>query len=203
MLVARYPHERTATIARDLQRDERAVYAKAKELNLRKDDAFRAELRIAHNRSLVEAGRAHRFPPGNVPHSKGRKGWDAGGRSHETRFRKGRRPQNCAPIGAERICSDGFLQRKVTETGYSPRDWRGVHILNWEAVNGPLPAGHALVFRDGNRLNVDLANLELVTRAELMRRNSYHTRYPKEIGQAIQLRGALVRKINRLQKGEQ
>jgi len=30
-----------------------------------------------------------------------------------------------------------------------------------------------------------------------MRRNSYHTRYPKEVAQLIQLKGALNRKINR------
>ncbi len=45
-----------------------------------------------------------------------------------------------------------------------------------------------------------IENLELVARSELMRRNSYHTRYPKEIGRAIHLRGALVRRINRLER---
>jgi hypothetical protein len=44
--------------------------------------------------------------------------------------------------------------------------------------------------------------LELVTHAELMRRNSYHTRYPKDLGLVIQMRGALNRKINRLSKQE-
>lgn len=37
--------------------------------------------------------------------------------------------------------------------------------------------------------------LELVTRAENMARNTLH-RYPKEVAQLIQLRGALNRKIN-------
>jgi hypothetical protein len=199
-LVRRYPHERTAAIARDLDRDERAVYAKAAVLGLSKHPAFRAELRAAHNESLMNAGAPYRFRPGNVPHQAGKKGWDAGGRSHETRFKKGQRPHTWRPIGTERICFDGYLQRKVSDTGYPPRDWKGVHVLNWEAVHGPVPDGHALTFRDGNRQNCAIENLELVSRVELMRRNSYHTRYPKEIGQAIQLRGALVRKINRLER---
>lgn len=33
-----------------------------------------------------------------------------------------------------------------------------------------------------------------------MRRNSYHTRYPKEIGLVIQLKGALQRQINKRER---
>lgn len=44
---------------------------------------------------------------------------------------------------------------------------------------------------------ITIDRIELVTLEENMRRNSYHNRYPKEIGLAIQARGALVRKINR------
>jgi hypothetical protein len=44
---------------------------------------------------------------------------------------------------------------------------------------------------------ITLGRLELISRAENMRRNSYHTRYPKEVAQLIQLRGALNRQINK------
>lgn len=77
-----------------------------------------------------------------------------------------------------------------------------VHRIVWREAGRDIPPRHALVFRDGNKRNFDLNNLELVTRQELMRRNSYHNNYPKAIGELIQLRGALVRKINHRLKQE-
>ena len=84
----------------------------------------------------------------------------------------------------------------MTDTGYTPRDYVAVHHLVWAEHYGPVPAGHAIVFRDGNKNNFNIENLECVSRAELMRRNTVH-RYPKEIALAVQLRGALNRKLNR------
>jgi hypothetical protein len=76
-----------------------------------------------------------------------------------------------------------------------------VHLLVWEAANGPVPPGHAITFLPGRRTTdaslITLDALQLVSRAELMRRNSHHTNYPKEVSQLIQLKGALNRKINR------
>ena len=56
------------------------------------------------------------------------------------------------------------------------------------------------MFRPGrastDEARIALDALELVSRAELMRRNSRHARYPPEVNQLIQLKGALNRKIN-------
>ena len=60
-----------------------------------------------------------------------------------------------------------------------------VHLLVWEAAHGPIPAHHAIIFLDGDKKNITLGNLELVTRTELMRRNTIHNRGP-EIAQLIQ-----------------
>jgi hypothetical protein len=103
-------------------------------------------------------------------------------------------PHTWRPLGTERISKDGYLERKVTDL-QGVKNYRAVHLLNWEAVNGPLPAGHAVVFKDGNKHNVALDNLELITRAELMRRNTRH-RLPPELNAVIQLRGVLNRIIN-------
>lgn len=91
----------------------------------------------------------------------------------------------------------------MTDTGSTPHDWRMVHHLVWEQHTGrPVPEGHALVFRDGNPLNVDLDNLEQVTRAELMRRNTIH-RLPEELADVCRLKGVLTRVINnRSQRNE-
>jgi HNH endonuclease len=53
----------------------------------------------------------------------------------------------------------------------------------------------ALVFRDGDKANMALDNLELVTRAELMRRNSVHRNHP-QIVELLRLRAVITRKIN-------
>ena len=128
-------------------------------------------------------------------------------RTKATRF-KPRAPQECRnyrPIGSLRLPKDGYLERKVTDDHPVPaRRWAGVHRLVWEQAHGPVPPGHVVRFKDGRKrmdpdeITVDL--LECITQAENMRRNSYHTRYPKEVAQLIQLRGALNRKINTRQR---
>jgi hypothetical protein len=60
----------------------------------------------------------------------------------------------------------------------------------------------ALTFRDGDKTNLSIENLELITRAELMRRNSIHN-YGPEIAQLGQLKGALLRQIRRKSKNEE
>ena len=81
------------------------------------------------------------------------------------------------------------------------RRWRAVHILLWEAAHGPLPKGHAIVFKDGDKRHIELDNLQLVTRAELMSRNTMHN-YGPEIARVIQLKGAITRQINRRTRHE-
>jgi hypothetical protein len=122
--------------------------------------------------------------------------WSAG-RMPETQFKPGARPHTWKPIGSTRVTNDGYLQRKISDTGYPPRDWVGVHILLWEEAHGPIPKGHALIFKDRNKGNLCLENFELITRAELMRRNTIHN-YPPELVDVIRLGGALKRRLRRI-----
>lgn len=46
-----------------------------------------------------------------------------------------------------------------------------LHQLIWQEAHGPIPPGHVLTFRDGDRANCRLDNLELVTRREIRRRS--------------------------------
>jgi hypothetical protein len=41
-------------------------------------------------------------------------------------------------------------------------------VLFWEAANGKVPKGTAIIFADRNRFNLDLDNLLMVSRAELL-----------------------------------
>lgn len=125
-----------------------------------------------------------------MPPVQGVRGWSAGGRVRETQFKPGGRPHSWLPIGSERTSKDGYLQRKVTDTGYPPRDGVGVHILIWREHCGEIPPGHVVVFRDRNKHNLQLGNLELISRAENCRRNSIH-RYPPELKEVIRLQKRL------------
>lgn len=144
-----------------------------------------------------------RFEKGCVPWNKGRVGYQAGGRSAETHFRPGMRNGRAAklwvPVGSYRIVADGILQQKVADTpGPYTLRWKPVHRLVWERAHGSVPRGHVVAFRQGRKTvdpgRITLDALELVSRRELMRRNSVQ-RYGRDIARLMQLRGALVRQI--------
>lgn len=194
---ARYANEPTAVIALELKRSDRSVYAKADLMGLSKSAEYLARPESGRLMPGSRRGSKTSFKKGNSPWNTGKQGWQAGGRSKETQFKPGNRPRTWLPIGSERVVDGGVLQRKVTDTRYPPRDWVAIHKLVWVEANGPVPKGHIVVFKNGDRTDVRIENLECITRGENMRRNSYHTRYPKEVAQLIQLRGAVNRQINK------
>lgn len=120
----------------------------------------------------------------------------------ETQFKKGHKPQNWKPIYSTRLSKEGYLQMKMTDTGYPPRDWVAVHILIWEDKHGPIPPGYVLAFKDGDKTHIALQNLELIARADLMRRNSIHYRYPREVVNTIMLLGVVKRRLRENAKKE-
>lgn len=197
-----YPHLPTEWIATLLELTTRQVYQKATALGLKKSERYLNSPLAGRIRRDNYGGHATQFKPGITPWNKGTH-YTAGGRSAETRFKPGERRGVAVnlykPIGSERISKDGYLERKINDGMPLQKRWRAVHILDWEAVNGPLPAGHAIAFKDGNKENRALDNLECITRAELMRRNTYH-QYPKEIARVVQLRGAITRQINKRER---
>ncbi len=190
-----YADTSTIDIAKRLNRSLSSVYSWAHLLGLRKSESYlRAHCRIQPGQRINPSGQ---FPKGHVPANKGlrRPGWHRG-RMRDTQFKNGQRPRTWKPLGSERLCC-GYRQRKVTDTGYPPRDWQPVHVLLWVEHYGPVPPGYAIAFINGNKKDIRLDNLVILSRLDLMRRNSYHNNYPKEIGLLIQLRGQVVRQINR------
>lgn len=208
VLRALYPEYSAEECAAALDRTTRSVIDQVRRLGLRKSPEWIASR--ARERSLQpgHGGRAGQFKPGLTPWNKGQS-FDPGGRSVQTRFRKGelsgRAAELLKPVGYE-VVREGQLWRKVTDEHRNSRarlNFKPVSVIVWESANGPVPAGHIVRFRDGMATTVaaeiTLDRLELVTRAEHMRRNTVH-RYPPEVVSLIQLRGALNRKINRLEK---
>lgn len=195
-----YPVEPARIIADRLGLSIKKVYSKAHALGLNKPGDWIAE----RSRRLMEdpnhPGRRTWFKSGHEPHNKG-KPHPSRGRAVETQFKKGMRPHTWQPIGHTRETKDGYLQRKVSDTRCTRSDYVGIHHLVWRMHGNTVPPDHALVFADGDKRNFDIHNLELVTRAELMRRNSVH-RHGPEVARAYQLIGAVRRQINRRSRGD-
>ena len=195
---AKYPTHSAHELAPLLNRQPKAIWQRAYDLGIRKSRDWLAERARQANLREDHGGRAHRFQKGNVPWNRDTE-FNAGGRSVETRYAPGNRSGMATvlwqPIGALRL-KDGYLERKVNDDFPIHRRWRGEHLVIWEAVNGPLPKGHAIVFKDGDRTHVALDNLELVSRRELMLRNTVH-RWGEDIARVIQLKGAITRQLNK------
>jgi hypothetical protein len=202
LMRARYPHEPTPTIARALRRTVESVYARAKKLGLKKSAAYLASPHACRLRRGDNVGARFRYRKGHVPANKGlrRPGWGPG-RMREHQFKGGTRNGQAAkrymPVGSTRLV-DGYVYRKVSDTGNVPwtRNWTLEHRRVWVAAHGPLPRGHALAFKNGDRTDVRLDNLECIPRRELMLRNTVHN-YPKPLAETIQLLGALKNSIRR------
>jgi hypothetical protein len=127
-----------------------------------------AKIRAAtHNRKLWN-GRDTRFKKGHVPSNKGKKGYCARG-SEKGWFKKGQRPSDWRPVGSERVNVDGYVEIKVSDIS-SPdakirqRNWKMKHVVIWEAANGPVPKGNMIIFLNGNKLDMALKNLMMISR---------------------------------------
>lgn len=138
-----------------------------------RDDVSPEQLNALRKRKRWQTGRTGRFAPGHTPHNKGLPFSPKG--SEKGRFKKGQRTgaaaRNWKPVGTERINYDGYLERKIHEGMPLQSRWRMVHLLRWEELHGPLPAGHCLKCLDGDRLNTDPANWKCIPRSLLPRLN--------------------------------
>ena len=195
-----YPHASAKAVARRLGRSVCAIYGRADKLDLEKSAACLASPDACRLRRGDNVGAAFRYPKGHVPANKGlRRPGYAPGRMRETQFKKGV-ATNWRPVGDTRLV-DGYLYRKVSDIRNVPwtRNWRCEHFLIWENANGPIPPGHCVKFKNGDRTDIRPDNLELITRRANMARNSVHN-LPAPLVEVIQLTGALKRKINRKQR---
>ena len=112
----------------------------------------------------ISTGLTGRFEKGITPHNKGKKYPGTGNR---TTFRKGATPHNKMKVGEDAITTDGYVKTKIAE----PDVWEYKHKLIWAEANGPIPEKHSIIFADGNKLNLSIDNLLLVSKAELLMLN--------------------------------
>lgn len=203
-----YADTPTAQLAKNYGQTAYSIYRKAAALGLKKSTAYLTKYCRLPPGSTI--GAAFHFPKGHVPANKGmrRPGWYAG-RMRETQFKKGSlsgaAQRKWLPIGTEVLDDNGYRKRKMSNDRSKPSrfNWRYVHVLLWEQHYGPVPRGYAVKFVDGDRANIALNNLCLVSRSDLASLNRMWGRYPRELCEVIQLRGALNRKINRRARHEE
>jgi len=112
----------------------------------------------------IKTGFTGQFPKGNVSFNKGKKGvYHAG--CEVSWFKKGQKPWTTLPLGSERVTADGYVEVNISEKSGPPNNrWKGKHIMVWEKEHGPVPKGHCVIFLDGNRSNISLDNLMMVSR---------------------------------------
>lgn len=108
----------------------------------------------------LNTGRTGRFQKGHEPYNKGKKGTFTDGRE-KTWFPKGHIPANYKPVGSERVNADGYIEVKVAD----PNKWKLKHRIVWESVNGKIPKGFIIIFRDNDKTNTNIDNLLLIKRS--------------------------------------
>jgi hypothetical protein len=114
--------------------------------------------------------KAHSFKKGNTAWNKGMKGLQIGGQA--TQFKKGHIPHNARTDGEIVLRfhkRENRLLKMLKVAGKRCLVW--LHRYVWEQANGPIPKGYLIVFKDGNTLNCELANLELMSMADNASRN--------------------------------
>jgi len=144
-------------------------------------------IRAAIRSRRITSGLTGRFEKENIPWNKGKKGYMGPNR---TSYKPGNLPQNHRPLWSERIDKNGYVLMSVPErnpyTGFKTR-FKHKHVWIWEHAHGRrTPAGHVVVFRDGDKYNLSPDNLTLVSRKELLHLNQHHYRdQPDELKPSI------------------
>ena len=190
------PNIFTADIAKRLDRTLPQVYNKARKMGLKaplERNRLAGKLGTNHPNAV-----AHRFKKGSVPPHKGKKmSPEIYEKVKETMFKKGNSPVNHREVGSERINVDGYIEIKVAE----PNRWRLKHRIIWEQVNGEIPKGYNVQFKNHNTQDCRIENLYIISKAEQMRtENSLVARYPKEVQEVIRLKGVVNRVIHKREK---
>lgn len=206
---AHFPDMRTDDLAAQMGVSAPALNGRAQRLGLRKSESFLASAKSGRLQPGDTTGDATRFQPGMTPWNKGVPGSSGHHpNSRVTQFKpgelRGQAMYNYKPVGSLRISKDGQLERKVRDDGPAQSRWEAVARLVWEAEHGPIPPKHVVRFLPGMATTeehlITVDKLECISMQENLRRNSRHENYGPELNRLVQLRGAMTRRINTLEK---
>lgn len=167
--------------------DKKVIFKDGDRTNFELDNLQLVDLNFASENSIKS-----RFKAGVKVWNKGLKGWQAGGNSTKTQFKKGQLPHNTRKDGDERINVDGYTEVRVGKA-----KWMLKHRLVYqEHYKVELVTSQYVSFKDGNRQNFDIDNLIIKSRAEMMEKNTLH-QYPPELQDVIRVLGKVKKTIKK------
>ena len=127
------------------------------------------QIRRCKKRRKMHSGCSTRLKPGTAnykyvnmaPETKARisRGW----------FKKGEKGINYIPVGSERLTKGGYTLVKAGNN-----EWQYKHRLIYERHYGPVPEGCFVSFRDGDKTNLDPANLVAISLRALRWVGNHH-----------------------------
>lgn len=164
-------------------RTERQMYNKVQLMGIHKDKAFWGQyMRDLYNdlsEEQLEQRRKSQFKKGHSTHNKGVPMPEhVREKLKHTWYQKGHQPKHALYDGAITIRNDkewGQIRYIRVENG----KWIPLHHYVWQQAGEEVKKGHVIAFKDGDTSNCDISNLEQITRADNMRRNSI-VNYGKE-----------------------
>lgn len=185
-------------MAQALGRAESSIYCRARILGLKKP--FECHSIAGKIGTRSPAAISHRFQKGNIPANKGKSMTpEVYAKAAATMFKKGNRPHNTASVGDEVIRKGGYIYVKVAE----PNVWRAKHKILWESINGKIPKGYNIQFKNRDVTDIRIENLYMISRSEQIKKeNSLMARYPEDLQKVIRLKGSLKRQITIQKKKE-
>lgn len=137
-----------------------------KEITKQMNDKFEhdfseEQIKGAMARYKLTTGTGGYFKKGSTPWNKGLKGHMG---ANKTSFKKGTIPPQYRPVGSERITRDGYTEIKVKD----PNKWELKHRLIYKQHYGEIPKGHNVIFADTDKTNLNIDNLILVSKSEML-----------------------------------
>ena len=186
-----YPNMFAEDVAKLFNCSVRSVYNIASQMKVKKSIEWQRQELQRQAVRLKIVGKERRFEPGHIPANKGQKmDIEQYEKCKVTMFVKGNKPHNIKWNGYERVSKDGYTEVRVAEKIFKLK-----HRIIWEQTYGPIPDGMIIVFKDKNKQNFDIANLEMITKQESIARNRM-TNYPPELRNLIKLNNKLKKKLN-------
>ena len=187
-----YPHHSTKYIAELLGVSISKVYNTAWDAKVKKSAQY---MLTPESGRIIEPSVANQFKPGHTPHNKGKQiSAEIYEKVAPTMFKRGNKPHNTKPNGTINVRADtqGRLYQYIK---IKDCQWELLQRHVWTQANGEIPPGSVVIFLDGNYLNCELNNLQVISRRENMARNTIQ-RYPAELQEVMKLTCKLKRKTN-------
>jgi hypothetical protein len=180
-LIELYPNTSTKDLCKSLKRKINGVYGQVYKLGLKKSPEY-----LKEHVYTIQPNKETQFVKGQKAWNKGMKGLMMGGSA--TQFAKGHKPHNWKPEGSIRTNADGYQEIKVG------KKYLLLHRHLYTTHIGEVNTDEVIRFKDGNKTNFDLSNLEKISREEHAIRNSIHN-LPEEIKEVVTLKRTITKLI--------